>query len=115
MLDNGLIQHSSNPFSSHVLLVKKKDKSYRFYVDYRHLNTITAKGQFPAPVIDDFLDELQQASWFSCLDLCSGVFIRFQWHMKIVIRLHSKPTLGIVNFVLCPLVSHVLHTHFKKL
>jgi hypothetical protein len=72
MLGGGLIQHSSSPFSLSVLLVKKKDKSYRFCVDYRHLNAITMKGQYPVPIIDEFLDELKGASWFSSMDLCSG-------------------------------------------
>jgi hypothetical protein len=54
-----------------VLLVKKKDHTYRFYVDYRHLNVITTKGQFLVPVNDEFLDELKGVSWFSSLDLCS--------------------------------------------
>jgi hypothetical protein len=55
-----------------VLLVKKKDKSYRFCVNYHHLNAITLKGQFPVPVIEEFMDELSQASWFTSLDLCAG-------------------------------------------
>jgi hypothetical protein len=58
MLQVSLIQHSNNSFSSHVLLVKKKDNSYIFCVDYRHLNAITIKGQFPVPIIDELLDEL---------------------------------------------------------
>jgi hypothetical protein len=72
MLSACLIQQSNNHFSSPILLVKKKDKSYRFCVDYKHLNAITAKGQFPVPIINEFLDELQQSCWFSTLDLCSG-------------------------------------------
>lgn len=58
MLKTGAIQHSSSEFSSPVLLVKKKDRSYRFYVDYRHLNAIKVKGKYPVPIIEEFLYEL---------------------------------------------------------
>jgi hypothetical protein len=53
-------------------MVKKKDNTFRFCVDYRHLNAITIKGKYPIIVIEEILDELQQASWFSTLDLCLG-------------------------------------------
>jgi len=72
MLQEGIIQHSTSPFSSSVLLVKKKDKSWRFCVDFRHLNAITLKCKYPVPLIDDFLDELGKASWFTSLDLTAG-------------------------------------------
>jgi hypothetical protein len=55
-----------------VLLVKKKDKTYHFCVDYRHLNAITVKRNFSVPVIDELLDEVGQASWFSTLYLCAS-------------------------------------------
>jgi hypothetical protein len=51
-----------SPFSSHVLLVKKKDNSYIFCMDYRHLNAITAKGQYLVSIIDELLDELHGSS-----------------------------------------------------
>jgi hypothetical protein len=71
-LASGVIQHSHSPFSSSVLLVKKKDGTFRFCVDFRHLNAITVKTKYPVPVIEELLDELQGASWFSCLDLTAG-------------------------------------------
>ena len=72
MLSQGLIQPSSSSFSSSVLLIKKKDGSYRFCVDFRHLNALTKKSKFPVPVFDQLMDELAHAKWFSTLDLRAG-------------------------------------------
>jgi hypothetical protein len=72
MLKVGTIICSLSPFASPVLLVKKKDVTCRFCVDYRKLNSITVKNKFPLPIIDEFLDEKVGAKYFSTIDLASG-------------------------------------------
>jgi hypothetical protein len=72
MLTSGLIVPSLSPYASLVLLVKKKDNSWRFCVDYRKLNTITVKNKFPLPIIDEFLDEIAGSQYFTTIDLASA-------------------------------------------
>lgn len=81
LLEAGLITSSNSPFASPVLLVQKKDGSWRFGVDYRKLNSLAIKNRFPMPIIEEILDELFGTKFFTKLDMRAGYH---QFTMRVV-------------------------------
>ena len=72
MLEHNIIEPSSGPWSSPILLAVKKDGSPRFCIDFRKLNTLVEKDAYPLPRIDETIDTLAGQQWFCTLDLHSG-------------------------------------------
>ena len=74
LLERGQIEASTSPWSSPIVLVKKKDRTTRFCIDYHRLNAITIKDAFPLPRIDEIFDQLSDATYYTKFDFKSGYF-----------------------------------------
>ena len=83
MLVVGIIQPNNSPFSSLVLLVKKKDGSWRFCVDYRALNQAKVPGKFPIPIMEELLNELHGLLFLAKLTSNWGIIILGYHHIRI--------------------------------
>ena len=68
------MRESCSPWSAPLVFVRKKDGGVRPCIDYRRLNSVTIKDAYPLPRIDQCLDSLEGAVFFSCVDLTSGFF-----------------------------------------
>ena len=78
LLERGVIEESYSPWASPIVMVKKKDNTYRFCVDYRKLNAVTVRDSHPIPRQDDSIDSLSSSTYFSVMDLSSGY-----WQVKL--------------------------------
>ena len=72
LLEQGWIRPSSSPYGAPVLFIPKKDGKWRLCMDYRALNKITVKNRYPLPKVEELMDRLHGARYFTKLDLSSG-------------------------------------------
>jgi hypothetical protein len=74
MVSKGHARSSTSPYAAPANYVNKKDGGLRLCVDYRRLNKVTIKNRHPLPRIDDLMDQLSGARYFSKIDLCTGYY-----------------------------------------
>ena len=101
MQEGGIICPSQSAWASPVILVRKKNGSHRFCVDYRQLNSVTKPDRFPLPRIDDLLDQLAESTFFTTLDLASGY-----WQIRVHPKSREKTAFitpqGLYEFMVMP-------------
>ena len=101
MKQQGIIEDSESPWCSPPVLVRKKDGSVRFCVDYRRLNEVTVPDKYPLPRIDDVLDALSHGHYFSVIDLKSGYW-QIPMHQNDADKTAFRTCDGLYQFTVMP-------------
>ena len=102
LLKQGVVEDSVSPYAAPIVIVRKKDGSLRLCVDYRRLNEVTVKDAFPLPRVQDTIDALAGAQYFSSFDLAAG-------YHQILVRAEDRPKTAFVTpfghyqYVRCPM------------
>ena len=114
MRRDGVIKQSSSPWASPIVLVRKKDGTLRFCVDYHKLNEVTRKDAYPLPRIDDTLSTLAGSRWFTTLDLLSGY-----WQVEVAEEDRAKTAFctmeGLFEFNVMPFGLYNAPATFQRL
>ena len=115
MLADGIIEPSRSPWSSPVVLVRKKNGKRRFCIDFRRVNQVTRRDAYPLPQVEATLSKLREARFISTLDLTNGY-----WQVPLApenrpITAFTVPGRGFYQFKVMPIGLHSAPATFQRL